>query len=734
MKAASMKVRIFRSLIRREPMMALAVGVGLAALVACSSTESPSTGSSSGTPGAVTVGLAPAVNGSISTRTSYAAVVEARNQVDVLPTSSGRTEALTVDVGSMVNVGQVVARISHGTLDAQLDQALATLRGSKAQLGSVMAGIEPGIRSAQAKLDSALTAQDQLINPSSSELEAAGSTVATAKGNLDRAVIKLEQLNNPSASDLQTAESALATTQSNLNSANTRLNQLLDPSVSDLQTAQGKVATAQSTLDSKTTNLDQLLNPTAAALAAAQESVSDAQIKLNSAQVKVNDAISDALASASFTASLEQAWESLLSARVNEQANVAILLNPSLSSSLSQDELSDVEASIARYRDSISTQLSAILASSVIQEEVNSPMLAENSEQTALETAQEELKELQSPQSNDIAVARNDVAAAQAALDTQLANLEDLQNADENTVTLARNEVAKASAAVESAQSRLAELRNPTTSTIALAESTVEANQAALAAAEANLQSLLKPTPAKLAAAESMVASAQQVLTRALPPQSDLVVEAAQANLDKAQAQIDLVRYKLEELEVRAPFDGIITRKLLDVGGWAGPFPASPIFTLASTELDITIQVRETEVNSLQLGQAVQFTSPALPGQTLELQVDRIAPMGEGNSFSFRVMLVPTGPAPDLRPGMSGDVAVITQHDNTVLVPKEALLRQAGRPAVYTIQDNRAELRIVGIGLTGEDTVEVRGDILPGENVVISGHNFLREGDLVVIQ
>lgn len=714
-------------------MMALAVGVGLAALVACSSTESPSIGSSPGTPSAVTVGLALAVNGSISTRTSYAAVVEARNQVDVLPTSSGRTESLTVDVGSMVNVGQVVARISHGTLDAQLDQALATLRGSKAQLGSVMAAIEPSIRSAQAKLDSALTAQDQLINPSSSELEAAGSTVATAKGNLDRAVIKLEQLNNPSASDLQTAESALATTQSNLNSANTRLNQLLDPSVSDLQTAQGKVATAQSKLDSKITNLDQLLNPTAAALAAAQESVSDAQIKLNSAQVKVNDAISDALDSASFIASLEPAWESLLSARVNEQANVAILLNPSLSSTLSQDDLNDVEASISRYRDSISTQLSTILASSVIQEEVNSPMLAENSEQTALETAQEELKELQSPQSNDIAVARNDVAAAQATLDTELANLEDLQNADENTVTLARNEVAKASAAVESAQSRLAELRNPTTSTIALAESTVEANQAALAAAKANLQSLLNPTPAKLAAAESMVASAQQVLSRALPPQSDLVVEAAQANLDKAQAQIDLVRYKLEELEVRAPFDGIITRKLLDVGGWAGP-PASPIFTLASTELDITIQVRETEVNSLQLGQAVQFTSPALPGQTLELQVDRIAPMGEGNSFSFRVMLVPTGPAPDLRPGMSGDVTVITRHDNTVLVPKEALLRQGGRPAVYTIQNNRAELRIVGIGLTGEDTVEVRGDILPGENVVISGHNFLREGDLVVIQ
>lgn len=741
----------------RRPLLGLAMAVGLAAFIACGSTQPISPGSSSRVPVAVTVGVAPATSGSISVRTTYAAVAEARNQVDMMPVSSGRTEALTVDVGSVVTGGQVLARLSHGTLDAQRDQALASLRGSKARLASVLAGVEPKRHTAQAKLDSALAAQDQLLKPSAAELKSAESVVATAKSNLESATIKLDQLMSPSVSDLQAAESVVATAQSNLDSANTRLKQLLNPSASELQAAQGKVATALSNLDTKKTKLEQLLNPTTAALAAAQGAVSNAHSKLSSAQVTVNNAISDALAAGTFTqvslnseqvrvndviqaaldagtfeSALTRAWDDLLTARLGEQADVAILLNPALRSTLSQDELDDVNQSISNYRLSIATHLADIISSSVIPEDVNSPMLAENSAQSALDTVQEELKELQNPDQNIIAVARNEVAAEQAALDSALANLEELQNADENTITLAQNEVAKAAAATESAKTDLAELQNPTNATIALAQSSVEAAQAALDATKSSLNSLINPTPAQLAAAEAKVASAQQALAMAMPPQSQYDVDAAQASVDKDQAQVDLVRQQLADLEIRAPFDGIITRRWLALGALASP--QTPILTLASADVVISIRVRETDVNSLQIGQRVDFTSPALPGQTLELQVDRIAPSGEGNSFSFRVMLEPTGPTPELKPGMSGEVTVITRHDNAVLVPKEALLRQAGRPAVYTVRNDRAELRMVGVGLTGEKTVEIRGDIRPGDEVVISGHNLLREGDLVVIE
>ncbi|MCH8898288.1 MAG: efflux RND transporter periplasmic adaptor subunit, partial [Chloroflexi bacterium] len=515
----------------------------------------------------------------------------------------------------------------------------------------------------------------------------------------------------------QLCESAASTALSNRDSTNTRLNQLLHPSASDLQAAQGKVATAQSNLNSEKTNLDQLLNPTAAALSGAQEVVSDAHSTLSAAQVNVNNAISDGLAAATIDSTLRQSWETLLAARLREQANAAILLNPALSSTFSQDELDAVQQSILSDQQRIAEQMAEITSASVIPEDVNSAMLAENSAQTALETGQEELKELQNPNQNVIAVATNDVAVEQAALDSALAELDELQNADENTITLAQNEVAKARAALELAETNLAELQHPSTTSIALAQADVDSAQASLDAATANLALLNDPKQADLASAGALVAAARESYAMTQPPLSEYALEVAQSAVDKAQAQVDSAAQQVEELKVLAPFDGVVTRRLLAPGAMASP--QVPVATVASSQVVVTLRVEETTVNSLSSGQSVVFTSPGLPGRKLDLVVDKIAPAGDEQSFTFLVMLSPTSSHPELKAGMSGQVAITARLEDAVLVPRAALLRQSGRPALFVVEDNIARLKLVGIGLTDENNVEIRTGIKPGDQVVV---------------
>ena len=716
---------------KRGFILVLLAVMGMIMLAACDASQPLATISPSALPRAVEVGVAPVSVGTISVTTAYAAIVEAKDSVNMVPLGTGRLEKLNADVGSQVQQGELIAELSHGTLDARLQQALVTLRGAQVNLTSAQAATEPEQIKAQAQLDSALAALDQLGNPPDFDVQVANSAVAIAQSNLESKKTKLNRFLNPSASDLQSDASAVAQAQSNLDSANTKLSKLLNPSASDIRAAENAVSTAVINVNSANTALDQLLNPTAAALAASQQAVANAQSVLSNAESAVNTAITAELESASLSATLENAWQTLLNARVREQAASATLLNPSLRSALTATELAIVEADEVRFQGIISNQLAVITSTSVIPEGINNALLSENSTQSALDTTNEQLNELRNPSESTIAVARNKVAIAQAAEDAARDKLNDLQNADSSTIALAQNDVAIAQAALDSAIAKRQDLQDPSQSTVALAQFDVDGAQAELDAAEANVQLLTFIDPADLAAAEATVVSAQQALVVSQEPFTGFRVEAAQVAVDGAQAQVELINQQISELQVHAPFDGVVTRRWLSPGAMADP--DTPIVTVVSTDVKVSLRVEETSIGSLQEGQSVSFISPALPGRDVSLQIDRIAPSGDEKTYTFLVQLTSADPIPDLKPGMSGQVTVLTQHENAMLVPKEAVLRHAGRPALFVVEGDKALLRSVDVGLNDKTNIEIFGDIQPGEQIVISGHNLLSEGDTVSI-
>ena len=139
-------------------------------------------------------------------------------------------------------------------------------------------------------------------------------------------------------------------------------------------------------------------------------------------------------------------------------------------------------------------------------------------------------------------------------------------------------------------------------------------------------------------------------------------------------------------------------------------------------------------MGSLREGQRVTFTSPALPGQYLELQIGGIAPTGDEKSHTFAVQMRPQTPTPYLKPGMSGQVSVSIRHENVLLIANEAVLRQGSQSTLFVVQDGKAHLRQVGVGLSDDKNLEIYGGIRPGDQVVVSSQNQLNEGDPVVIE
>ena len=783
--------------------VALLAGLlGAAFLAACGSQAVPPIRESSSEPSRVAIKVAPATLGSVSVTTSYATTVEASGSVDVVPLTTGRVEKVLVNVGDEVKEGQVLAELSHGTLDAQLQQA-------RANLATVQAAAGPKELKAQAMLDAARAKLEQLINPLAEDLKATESALVAAQSNAESAKAKLERLLNPSASDLQRALTAVATAQNNLESSKTRLERLQNPllsdvqasqsalakarsdlasakiklderrnpSASDLQNAQSAVSTAKSKLESAQTKLDQTLDPSTADLASAQKAVADARAKLSTAQSLVNAAITQHIIN-SRGADSAAIWQNLLGARVSLQGNQAILDNPDLNQGLSSEEILDAERAVAANQEQVIILMATISSSplldpqiiensgSLIPEEIRSALWAESETQRSLEAAIAELQDLQDPGPDILVPVRNEVAIAQASLDSATETLKELQNPSERTLSLAQNDVAIAQAAFDSATEQFNELQSPSKGTKSLAENTQAIAQAALDAAKADLEELKNssqdtvaraqyevdaaqagldaalaqsnrmksPKPAELAAAKTAVAVAEQTL--ALNKKS-----YTKHDIEAAQARVNQIEQQLGETQVLAPFDGYVTKVWLSTGAMTSPRPAIPVVSVVSKDILVYIQVEETGVGSLRKGQQVEFTSPGLLGQALELKIDNISPGGDQKAHTFSVQMSPVAADPSLKPGMSGEVSITTRHDDAVLVPKDAIQRQGGQYTLFVVQDGQARLVKVQLGLIGEENAEILRGVKAedkdkgqaADEVVIQGQNLLNEATPVTI-
>ena len=241
---------------------------------------------------------------------------------------------------------------------------------------------------------------------------------------------------------------------------------------------------------------------------------------------------------------------------------------------------------------------------------------------------------------------------------------------------------------------------------------------------------------ARLELAESKLARAHDLFADEVVSQQDLddaISEhtAWEGRAAQSAAEVERLEFAVDRLVVRAPFDGVVTAKLTDIGEWV-PI-GGPVFEMvAMSRLEVRVQVPERYFDALQQGVDARVRLDALPGLELDGRVSAIIPSAnlKARTFPIKVSL----PASDrIGVGMLARVDLpVGEPGDAVIVPKDAVVRQATGNVVLRLgADDVVEAVPVRVGQGAGVWVVVEGTVAAGDRIVTRGNERLRPGQTV---
>ncbi|HKW33906.1 MAG TPA: efflux RND transporter periplasmic adaptor subunit [Candidatus Acidoferrum sp.] len=279
-----------------------------------------------------------------------------------------------------------------------------------------------------------------------------------------------------------------------------------------------------------------------------------------------------------------------------------------------------------------------------------------------------------------------------------------------------------------------------------------------LAAQRAEAQSKLQAAEGDRAEAEAKLASDQSTFDR-LKSASATPGVVAGNDLEVAQRAVDADRAKVEAmrgsadaaksalksimeiegyLEVRAPFDGVVTERNVHPGSLVGPATANPASALPMvrvekiSKLRLVVPVPEKYSAGMDAGTKVGFSVPAFPNQTFAGTVARIAHSVDVKTRTMPVELDVDNADGRLSAGMFSEVLwPVRRTQATLFVPVSAVARTTEATFVIRIRDGNTEWVNVETGEQDGKTIEVFGGLHEGNEVAVRGTDELRAGSHV---
>jgi len=222
--------------------------------------------------------------------------------------------------------------------------------------------------------------------------------------------------------------------------------------------------------------------------------------------------------------------------------------------------------------------------------------------------------------------------------------------------------------------------------------------------------------------------------------QNDLEQAEAKKNSDMANVEAAKSAYKevaanLAYLEIRAPFDGVITARNVNLGAYVGPGGkgTDPMFVLQDqNRLRLVVSVPEAYTGGLSNKNEVNFTIKALPNQHFTAKIQRLAGALDEKLRSERLEMDVYNKDKKLIPHMFAEVNVpLPTNDSTIILPKTAVATSTEKVFVVRVVNHKAEWVPVRKGIEANGKVEVFGDIKPGDQVVKQASDEIRDGSTV---
>lgn len=215
-------------------------------------------------------------------------------------------------------------------------------------------------------------------------------------------------------------------------------------------------------------------------------------------------------------------------------------------------------------------------------------------------------------------------------------------------------------------------------------------------------------------------------------------LDSSTAAVNNAKAVLAQAQTALNDSSLRAPFDGWLLKRSVDVGALVGPSVAG--FTIADTHsVRAVFGVPDNAMDRIKLGQKQSILTDAFP-QALAGRVTAISASADAKSRVYSVEVTVPNPKNQLKAGMIASLAVggATLPNSVLAVPLSAVIRDPQNPegfAVLVAEGNgdptTVRARTVELGDAYGNMIQVRGGVQAGERVVTSGSTLVKSGEQV---
>jgi RND family efflux transporter MFP subunit len=216
--------------------------------------------------------------------------------------------------------------------------------------------------------------------------------------------------------------------------------------------------------------------------------------------------------------------------------------------------------------------------------------------------------------------------------------------------------------------------------------------------------------------------------------------DAAYARYTAGVARQSQAVISLNDATLRAPIDGVILRRSVEVGSLAGP--SAPAFTVADTRVvKVVFGVPDVVVAGLKPGGKLSIQAEAMPGALLEGRITRISPSADPSSRVFEVEAALPNPEGRLKVGMLATLGLgDSAPASSLFLPLAAIIRPAGDTegyAVYVVRDSgghaSARLTPIQLGPVSGNQIAVREGLKAGDRVIVRGATIVADGQAVQV-
>lgn len=193
-------------------------------------------------------------------------------------------------------------------------------------------------------------------------------------------------------------------------------------------------------------------------------------------------------------------------------------------------------------------------------------------------------------------------------------------------------------------------------------------------------------------------------------------------------------RLNLEYTTIRAPISGVVAARYIKVGNMVNA--NQQVFRIVDFDpLIARLYVPEVDIHKVKPGQKAELTLDATNSTVFDGEVIRISPVVDPQTGTVRVTIaVHDSQHTHLKPGMFARVKIIHDtHDNTLLIPKQAVMTEDGEEMVFTVQDSLAARTVIKTGYANERYYEILEGLQMGDKVVVVGQNGLKDSSKVEI-